>query len=272
MEVLTIFCLYLVWCTLLIAGTKTKAGDEDESEVLRLQCNSLNLSSRGGRNTLAIRLFQHFNTNPSLLAGNDTDPVNFTAPAALLPEDTVPSESISTSPLAKRKKRASPQTSTSTSTKQPDKITAEEPPLTISTLRNELRTLLQTVVQQQIPAVSTPPSLTVPSFTPISTASTTMHVVPANQRTALPSFERNSDVLPPLPENMLLKIQQGKFVNFDLLLPQAFAPSTTDDYVLQVSNEGEGGILLYFASTPITVKPSENQGFFILAASLVCFC
>ena len=140
-----------------------------------------------------------------------------------------------------KKKRASPQTSASTSTKQPDKITAEEPPLTISTLRDELRTLLQTVVQQQIPAVSTPPSLTVPIFTPISTASTTMHVVPANQRTALPSFERNSDVLPPLPENMLLKIQQGKFVNFDLLLPQAFAPSTTDNYVLKVSNEGALG-------------------------------
>ena len=78
------------------------------SEVLRLQCNnSLNLSSRGGRNTLAIRLFQHFNTNS----------VNFTAPAALLPEDTVPSGSISTSPLAKRQKWASQQTSASTSTR-----------------------------------------------------------------------------------------------------------------------------------------------------------
>ena len=179
MEVLTIFHLYLVWCTFLIAGTKTKAGDDDDacrtlsewcnlpSEVLRLQCNSLNLSSRGGRNTLAIRLFQHFNTNPLLMAGNDTnDPVNFTAPAALLPEDTVPSGSISTSPLAMRQKRASQQTSASTSTKQPDQITAEEPTLTISTLWDELRTLLQMVVQQQIPAVYTLPSLTVPTSPP----------------------------------------------------------------------------------------------------------
>ena len=33
------------------------------------------LLSRGGRNTLgfAIRLFQHFNTNPSFMAGNDTN-------------------------------------------------------------------------------------------------------------------------------------------------------------------------------------------------------
>ena len=138
MAVLTIFHLYLVWCTFLIADTKTKAGGNDDacrtlsewcnipSEVLRLQYNSLNLSSRGGRNTLAIRLFHHINTNPSFMAGNDTnDLVNFTAPAALLPEDTVPSGSISTSPVVKRPKRASQKTTASTSTKQPDQVTTE---------------------------------------------------------------------------------------------------------------------------------------------------
>ena len=223
MVVLMIFHLYLVWCTFLITDTKNKAGGNDDtdrtllewcnlpSEVLRLQCNSLNLTSRGDRNILAIRLFHCFNTNSSLMAGNDTNNlVNFTALAALLPEDTVPSGSISTSHVAKRPKRASQRTTASTSTKQPDQITTEEPPLTISTLRDELRTLLQMVVQQQTPAVSTLPSLTLPTITPISTASATMHVVPANQSTAFPSFEPNSEVLPLLPENVLLKIQQAK--------------------------------------------------------------
>ena len=40
--------------------------------------------------------------------------------------------------------------------------------------------------------------------------------------------QENSDSLPPLPKKVLAKIRQGKFIDFDMLLTQAFPPSTTD--------------------------------------------
>ena len=52
--------------------------------------------------------------------------------------------------------------------------------------------------------------------------------------------QENADSFPPLPEKVLAKIQQGKFIDFDMLLPQAFPPSTTDDYVMQVVGDDLG--------------------------------
>ena len=56
--------------------------------------------------------------------------------------------------------------------------------------------------------------------------------------------QHNADMLPPLPESLLLKIKQKKFVNFDLLLPQSLCPSSSDDYVVQVGGGENSSITL----------------------------
>ena len=65
--------------------------------------------------------------------------------------------------------------------------------------------------------------------------------------------EHNADMLPPLPEVVLLKIKQGKFVNFDLLLPLLYCPSTSDDYVVQVGS-GDNG-----SASSITLVPKSQS-------------
>ena len=65
--------------------------------------------------------------------------------------------------------------------------------------------------------------------------------------------QHNADMLPPLPESMLLKIKQGKFVNFDLLLPQSYCPSTNDDYVVQVGGGDDA------SSSSITLVPKSQN-------------
>ena len=64
----------------------------------------------------------------------------------------------------------------------------------------------------------------------------------------------NDNHLPPLPESTLQKIQQGKFINFDLLLPQAFTPSASDDYVVQLSNNEDD-----LSSSSITLVPKSQS-------------
>ena len=74
------YLLGVILACLMVISPTTYAGKDDKqqdddgsrsltdwchlpSEVLMLKCNSLNLPARGGRNTLAIRLYNHFHPN-----------------------------------------------------------------------------------------------------------------------------------------------------------------------------------------------------------------
>ena len=75
--------------------------------------------------------------------------------------------------------------------------------------------------------------------------------------------QHNADMLPPLLESVLLKIKQGKFINFDLLLPQSYCPSSNDDCVVQVGG-GENA-----SSSSITLVPkSQNSKAKVLSFNL----
>ena len=55
------------------------------------------------------------------------------------------------------------------------------------------------------------------------------------QQNSLPA-----DILPSVPNSVMAKIKDGKFINFDDLLPSFIAPSSNDDYSIQINELGRG--------------------------------
>ena len=219
-------------------------------EVLILKCNSFNLSLRDSRSVLAMRLFHHFHPNPIL---NDNDLINFTALETLLIPENTTTTFITTSALLKKPKRS---TSSSTITKpQVDQHLDNQvidQPFIIETLREELKTMVQTTLHNPgYHATTTTTTSTILTTNIIATSVATWYSADLPNET---NMGHNDNNLQLLSESMLQKIKQGKFINFDLLVPQAYTPSASDDYVVQVSNNEDD-----LSSSSITLVPKSQS-------------
>ena len=206
------------------------------------------MSSRGSKSVLAIRLFNNFHPSPIL---NDNELINFTAPETTIPENTTTTR-ITTSPLPKKSRRS---TSSSTITKpqidQNLNSQVIDQSFIIETLREELKAMVQTMSHNQgYPTTTTTTTVMTPTTNSGPTTTTNWYSADSPNE----NMVHNDNHLPPLPESTLPKIKQGKFINFDLLLPQAFTPSASDDYVVQLSNNEDD-----LSSSSITLVPKSQS-------------
>ena len=241
-------------------------------ESLRFKCNSLNLSSHGAAAVLAQCLFTHFNPPPAFVIDISTSIVNATRVSSNEPS----SSSIST---------------TNTTNVF----------VTIDTVRQEFRSMIPELVAALQTGGSQQPTVdavldnnnvvlrddqssciqNVQLFNLLNNTNNTndtnllrnvqSHTTSNNsladfnllETNTVKPPEHNADMLPPLPKAVLLKIKQGKFVNFNLLLPQSYCPSTNDDYVVQVGGGDDG-----FASSITLVPKLQNSKAKVLTFTL----
>ena len=211
---------------------------EHTLDVLQLMCSTLNLQARGDAQDLARRIYTHYNP-PACLGETSRVPsaVSLVSTNAGPIRHSEPNINIRTQPYIR-----SPPAAVNS---QPIDLDLRE------TIRNEIANALSSLRDIPPTSVQANPfgNLVQPQHEDLSTVG-----LEGNRRSsAAAANHRQSDIedpfsgyshneqdrscLPAVTEKLLHKIRDGKFVDFDLLFPQAVPPSANDDYTLEISGD-----------------------------------
>ena len=237
--------------------------------TLRLRCNFYNISPRGSSDILAARLYHHFHRPPALdgLPGtiNVSQPVNASVAVPVVATSNqsilvpgVTQNAITISDVRNEFRLMIPELVSALSGVHPSVsvnvpvpvITNANPNFnnpnpsstnpnsnfdngnnenTVAANSNNLNTVAANPNVNTVPANTFNPFSGVDNYIATNSLGSLLNFHPASRH--------NSDILPPLDEKIINTIKQGKFVEFDSLLPQPHSSSSMQGFIIQ--QEGE---------------------------------
>lgn len=186
-------------------------------EALRLQCNDLHLLSSGSIPALAQRIYDLYHPPVSVSDNHETIASNLSLPVVNSATNTNTPNAVDITSIIREQ---------------------------VTLLLRSGEIVLPSRQQEVVPtgnSVNPPLPDNVGSFPPygnVPAATNDPHLFTLNNSLSREpqslGTSSSTNNLPPVPKQVLEKIKQGEFINFDTLLPSN-TPSSTDEYTLKVS-------------------------------------